>query len=192
MIWLLACIPVEENPDPKDTTPESLPQDTGLSAEEDDARVRALSGLPHGESPCQEAMVVRVTDVVDGDTFWSTREDGGGDVNVRMIGIDTPEIAHGGDAAECYGNEAWARSREGLLDKLVVLTFDAECQDIYERTLAYVFRDNTEEGFWERNLARNGFADTLTIAPNDSFESLFAEDVSNARREGLGLWSACN
>ena len=191
MWFLLACIPTNQNPDPKDTAPEDLPEDTS-SAAVDDERVRALTGLPEGASPCHEPLVVRVTDVVDGDTFWSERDDGGGSVKIRMIGIDTPEVAHEGSDAECYGNEAWARTREGLLDKLVVLTFDAECLDVYDRTLAYVFRDSTEDGFWERQLAKNGFAEVLTIPPNDTYSGQFESDVDSARRDGIGMWSACN
>jgi endonuclease YncB( thermonuclease family) len=192
LILLLACIPVEKNPDP-DTTgdQDSIPWDTADDQATDDARVRALTGLPEGDSPCMSPMIVRVTEVVDGDTFWSSRDDDGSSLKIRMIGVDTPEVDHPDEPEECYGNEAWRRSIEALEGNLVWLTFDGECLDIYDRTLAYVFRDATEEGFWDRNLARNGFAEQLTIPPNDSFADLIETDVQAAQQENLGLWADC-
>lgn len=192
LLLLWACVPVEKNPDPTpDGTQESIPWDTGDDQAADDARVRALTGLPEGGAPCMAPLLVRVTEVVDGDTFWSAREDDGSSLKIRMIGVDTPEVAHPDSPEECYGNDAWRRSIEALEGNLVWLTFDAECLDVYDRTLAYVFRDATEEGFWERNLARNGFAEELTIPPNDTFADLFEDDVRAAQSEGLGMWSSC-
>jgi micrococcal nuclease len=189
LLFLLACSGGTES---KPVVKESVPiEDTGPDPAVDDARVRALSGLPQGPNPCGEPFIVRVTDVVDGDTFWSSRDDGGGSVKVRMIGIDTPEISHNGDPADCWANEAWAHSREGLVGKLVWLTFDGECLDYYDRSLAYVFRDNTESGFWNRNLARQGFATVYTFNNNDTYAGDIEDDARAAREEGLGLWSNC-
>lgn len=185
---LLACVPNAEVPDdtPLDTdTGEPTPQD------EDDARVRALTGLPEGDVACAVPVLARVDYAVDGDTFYATPEDGGARLDVRIIGVDTPEIEHD-DPAECYGDEAFAWTSGQLEGNLVWLTFDAECVDIYGRTLAYVFRDDTEAGFFDRALARNGYATELTIEPNDTFSADIREDVRAARDEGRGMWSACS
>lgn len=177
--------------DPSDSGETADTEDTGPSDQEvDDARVRALTDLPEGDSPCAEPFLVRIDYVVDGDTFYCTREDDGSSVKVRMIGVDTPEIEHD-DPAECYGNEAWTYTAQQLENQLAWLTFDADCLDDYDRTLAYVIRDTTEAGFYNRNLARNGYADQLTIAPNDSFEAEIASDVAAAQREDLGMWGQC-
>ncbi len=189
-----ACVPMErDGEDVPDTaeTDTDVPEDTSAQAE-DDARVRALTGLPEGDSACAAPILGRVEDrTVDGDTFYLHPEDGGASIKVRVIGVDTPETAHD-DPAECYGDEAWDWATEQLGGRLVWLTFDAECLDYYDRSLAYVFRGEDEAGFFNRALARNGYATPLTIAPNDTFEDAIAADALAARNAGLGLWAACD
>lgn len=170
-----------------DTTPE----DTAAPGADDD-EVRALTDLPTGDDPCAEPMLVRVDYTVDGDTFYATPDGGGANVKVRMIGMDTPEVAHD-DPAECYGNDAWTWTAEHLEGRLAWLTFDADCLDDYGRSLAYVIRGtDSADGFINRALLRHGYATTLTIRPNDSFEQVFAQDEEDARQAGEGLWSACD
>lgn len=192
-LWLLACVP--QKIDGEDSAPPVHDTDTGEETDEelaaDDARVRALTGLPEGDLPCAEPQLVRVLEAVDGDTFHALPEGDDWYFSVRIIGVDTPEIAHE-DPAECYGNEAFAYTAGALDGKLVWLTFDAECLDAYDRTLAYVFRGDDEAGFFNRSLVRNGYATTLTIPPNDTYEDLFAADARDARDEDLGLWSSCD
>lgn len=157
---------------------------------EDDARVRALTELPEGRSPCRPALLARVTHISDGDTAYMEPDEGGDSMKVRFIGIDTPEIAHG-DPAECYAEEAMAYTSATLLNHLVWLSFDAECQDFYDRDLAYVSNGEGEGGFFNRALARNGYATALAIDPNTTYSSVIDDDVAAARQGGLGLWSAC-
>lgn len=164
--------------------------DTGLTLAEDDARVRALAGLPEGDNPAAAPLLVRVDYVVDGDTFFCTPDGTSDSLKVRMIGMDTPEIAHD-DPAECYGNEAWAYTGAVLLDHLAWLTFDEDPEDDYGRSLNYVIRDTTESGFVNRDLVRNGYALPLTIAPDDSYQAEIQSDADAAEAEGRGLWSAC-
>jgi micrococcal nuclease len=166
--------------------------DTGTSEDPavDDARVRALTDLPEGRDPCAEPLLVRVAYTVDGDTFYATPDGGGDQVKVRMIGVNTPEIEHE-TAEECFGNEAWTYTAHQLENRLAWLTFDGDCFDDYGRTLAYVIRDTTTDGFYNRNLARNGYAYQMTISPNDTFEDEIADDVAAAEEAGLGLWGAC-
>ncbi|MDP2317702.1 MAG: thermonuclease family protein [Pseudomonadota bacterium] len=193
IFWLLACVPKATQEETGDTDPsvDTDPVDTDAEAlAADDARVRALTGLPEGDVPCAEPQLVRVRETVDGDTFHAVPEGEERYFSVRVIGVDTPEVAHD-DPAECYGNEAWEWAENRLGGRLVWLTFDAECLDIYDRTLAYVFRSNDEDGFFDRALARNGYATPLTIPPNDTYEDEIAADTRAARDEGAGLWSAC-
>ncbi|MSP54744.1 MAG: hypothetical protein EXR69_03930 [Myxococcales bacterium] len=164
--------------------------DTGPTDAEDDARVRALTDLPEGDEPSAPPLLIRVDYVVDGDTFYCTPDGTFDSVKVRMIGVDTPEIAHG-DAAECYGNEAWAYTGAALNGRLAWLTFDAEELDDYGRTLAYVIRDTTEAGFYNRRIVRDGYAIPLEIAPDDSYAAEIQADANAAEADGLGLWAAC-
>jgi micrococcal nuclease len=167
------------------------PDDTAALAA-DDARVRALTGLPEGDVACAEPILGRVRErTVDGDTLYVQPEAGGDAIDVRVIGVDAPEIEHE-DPAECYGNEAWEWATEQLGGKLVWLTFDADCLDPYDRTLAYVFRGDDDAGFFNRALARNGYAVPLEIAPDDTYADEIAADARAARDEGAGLWGACD
>ena len=159
----------------------------------DDARVRALdtTQLPTASNPCAAPQLVRVNYAVDGDTFYAYPDGGGQSVKVRMIGVDTPEIAHD-DPAECGGDAAFDYTEAALEGTLVWLTFDRECLDRYDRALAYVARDTGAAGFYNRELVRRGQATAFEVPPNSAFASDFEADERAARSEGLGLWGACN
>lgn len=191
-VWLLACVPVATKEDPADTDPaDDTALDTDAAAlAEDDARVRALTDIPEGSTPCAEPQLVRVLETVDGDTFHALPEGEDRYFSVRVIGVDTPEVEHD-DPAECFGNEAWDWAEQRLGGRLAWLTFDGECLDDYDRTLAYVFRSNDEDGFFNRALVRNGYATPLPFPLTDTYEDEIAADARAARDEGAGLWSAC-
>jgi micrococcal nuclease len=130
---------------------------------------------------------VSVVRVVDGDTIHVRRE--GGDVTVRLIGIDAPEVARYGGQPECFG----ARADEfamGLLDgERVRLEFDRDRIDPYGRTLAYVYLDDGRMA--NVVLVRRGFAVVTIFAPNDRYEDRLRAAEAAADVEGAGLWSAC-
>ncbi len=160
----------------------------------DDTAVSAIdpSTLPASPRACRAPLLARVTYVTDGDTIHVEGvSETTGDVTIRMIGVDAPEIMHGaGTVADCYGDEAAAFSLQ-LDGHLLWLTFDAQCLDPYGRTLAYLTYGPAEHQSWERQLLRRGFARTLSIAPNTTNAILYAEDAQLAEGEGVGLWSAC-
>jgi endonuclease YncB( thermonuclease family) len=165
--------------------------DTSLDL--DDARVMAVDGasLPAGPSPCHAPVLVRVTNVRDGDTLdvlgvSDTSFMGG----VRLIGVDAPEIEHPPTPADCFGNEARVFTQQ-LDERLVWLTFDGECMDPYDRWLAYAYVGAGTGDLWQRQLLQRGFARTLTIPPNDAFAASFATDAMAAEGTPRGLWSAC-
>ncbi len=130
-----------------------------------------------------------VTRVVDGDTI--VVHVGGRDERVRLIGIDTPETVDPRKPVQCFGKEASAHTHELLPPGTVVrLERDVEPRDRYDRLLAYVYR--VSDGlFVNLALARDGYAQLLTIAPNVSYVDQLRAAVADARRAGRGLWSAC-
>lgn len=132
------------------------------------------------------AGAVAVVDVVDGDTI-EVRLDGEVE-DVRYIGIDTPESVAPDQPVECFGPEASAANERLVGGRRVRLEFDAERRDRYGRLLAYVYLG---ERFVNAELLREGFATTLTIAPNDSFAGLFDRLEQEAGNAGRGLWAAC-
>ena len=159
----------------------------------DSARMMRLDGamLRAGASPCRPAMLGRVNRVVDGDTIHVTADDGTFfNLSVRMIGIDTPEIAHPGTPAECYGADAAAFTSR-LLDQLVWLTFDNDCFDTFDRLLAYVHIGGGGGDLFQRQLLRRGFATVLTVGGNRTYRTVFEADENAAQAADAGLWAAC-
>lgn len=159
----------------------------------DDAALSAADPalLFSGPSPCRQPVLARVTHVTDGDTITVQHVETAFIERVRIIGVDTPEIAHAsGEVDQCFGREATVFT-EALRGRLVWLTFDGTCTDAYERTLAYVHYSIAPEGNWSRQLLRRGFARTLLIGRNRSLEGLLRNDEGQAQTMELGLWSAC-
>jgi micrococcal nuclease len=129
--------------------------------------------------------VVRVS---DGDTI-RVRLETGREERVRYIGVDTPETAKPGTAAECFADRASAFNARLVADREVRLERDAEERDRYGRLLAYVYVGDT---FVNEELVRRGYAQPLTVPPNVRFAERFRELASSARHDGSGLWASCS
>jgi endonuclease YncB( thermonuclease family) len=147
------------------------------------------STLAAGANPCREPTFVEVTEVIDGDTIKVMT--GLGLERVRLIGIDAAEVDHDGSDDECWAEEATDFVRQTIEYLNVWLTFDAECEDDYERTLAYVHNGTGDRGFFQRTLLIDGWVETFSVSPNTAFASQFLTDESNARGADRGLWAAC-
>jgi micrococcal nuclease len=158
----------------------------------DDERVRAIdpSTLRTGAAPCREPLLARVYRIVDGDTVMVRGENAVVDAPLRMTGVDTPELEHAGQPLECYGNEATAFTGQ-LLNRLVWVTFDAECFDPFDRLLGYVHIGAGDGDFWQRQLLRRGFALVLTVGGSRTYSGVFESDEAFANMSNAGLWSAC-
>lgn len=176
----------------EDTT--SNTDDTGTVDDSEDV-IRSIqpSTLPQGPEPCREPELFRVYYVHDGDTFYVDPESGGESETIRLISIDTPELAYDDDPEECYGNEAGQYLSAMLTDELVWLTFDYKCEDDYDRTLAYAHIGLGADEFINRNMLRNGYAQTYFWYDDltSTFDDVFADDEDAAQSENLGLWGAC-
>jgi micrococcal nuclease len=129
-----------------------------------------------------------VTRVVDGDTVHARV--GGRDETVRYIGMDTPETVKPGVPVQCFGKAASAANRRLVDGQRVRLRLDAEPRDRYGRLLAYVYR-RRDGLFVNAALVRDGFATTLTIAPNVSHARDLRALERRARARRRGLWGAC-
>ena len=109
---------------------------------------------------------------------------------VRYIGVDTPETKHPSMPVQCFGQKASEFNERLVGGQRVRLVRDVEARDRYGRLLAYVHR--MRDGlFVNAELARLGYAQPLTIAPNVRFADRFATLAREAREDGRGLWSAC-
>jgi micrococcal nuclease len=121
--------------------------------------------------------------VIDGDTIELTTGE-----RIRYLMVNTPETTGGSN--ECFGQNAVTFNRDLVEGRQVSITYDVECTDRFDRTLAYVSVDGMEVNTL---LVERGFACVLHIPPNgdsraDEFEAL--EDA--ARQAGRGLWGQCD
>lgn len=129
--------------------------------------------------------------MVDGDTLRVVFDDGD-DERVRLIGIDTPEVEHPDQPADCYGPEAAAFTADLLpLGSGVHLQRDVEARDDYGRLLAYVYR-SSDGLFVNLEIVRRGFATPLRFEPNTTFADAFAEAARDAEVNDRGLWGSCS
>ena len=150
----------------------------------------ALAGIAfiHDRAP-RPTLAGRVEHVIDGDTIV-VRTAAGSRVHVRLIGIDTPEIAHFGKPGQCFGIRASAITRRLAQGREVLLRIGRERHDRYGRLLAYVHVVGGPDDL-ERTLMARGAARTLAIAPNVDRAALYAQLEDAARRARRGLWGAC-
>lgn len=129
-----------------------------------------------------------MVEIIDGDTI--VVQSGTDTESVRLIGIDTPEVAHHGQSDECYGPEAAARLAELVpVGSTVRLARDVEARDAYDRLLAYVF--TLDGDLVNVRLAAEGYATELAIAPNLTLGDAVAAAISDARANRLGIWHHC-
>ncbi len=130
-----------------------------------------------------------VQSVTDGDTIAVNIK--GKREKVRFIGVDTPETVDPRRPVGCYGKEASAFTKSLLPNGTEVrLVLDAEARDRYGRLLAYVYRVS-DDLFVNAELAKQGYAQPLTIPPNVAHEDEFAKLTADARNTNRGLWAHC-
>ncbi len=123
---------------------------------------------------------VRVDYVIDGDTVILA-----GGEHLRLIGIDTPEIDHDGNA-----DEAGARPARRFLTTLIggsqPLVFDGERRDRHGRLLGHLFTAGGDN--IQARLLREGHAVPLVIPPNLRFVDCYHRAAAAARTAARGLW----
>jgi len=130
----------------------------------------------------------RLVEVIDGDTI-RVRLDGKTE-DVRLIGIDTPEVFNG---PECGGPEASASARNLLSGANRVLLISDPSQDNrdrYDRLLRYV-----EHGGRDINRAQVGRGWANVYVYNDNpFRRVktYRRERDQAKRQDRGVWGECN
>lgn len=139
---------------------------------------------------------------------------GGYSIDVRMLGVDAPEIAHNStEVADCYGDRAAEFTSDILLGQWVILSFDVECTDIYGRALAYVILgdiaddveqcdDNEGEDICDPDstdaevlvneiVIRYGNARVYEAFDDIRLAKLLYEAEAAAKSKNRGLWAEC-
>lgn len=133
------------------------------------------------ENPSEKTYLVMR--VIDGDTIEIE-----GEGRVRYIGINAPETVDPERRAECFGKEASVENNALVLGKRIIMTSDINDRDKYGRLLRYVFSDGR---MVNAELVNGGFARAETNYPEVRYRNAFLDAEHSAKRNGLGLWSAC-
>lgn len=154
-----------------------------------DASVTAMAEPTPGDVGAGRAATV--TRVVDGDTVEVT-SDGGGEVTVRVLGIDTPETKDPHLPVQCWGPEASQFATDTLLDQPVRLVGDPTqaTRDRYRRLLAYVYLPDGSN--YSVLAAAAGAARAYVYDVPDAAHPAIAAAQDEARAAGRGLWGACD
>lgn len=129
--------------------------------------------------------VARVKLVLDGDSIVLDSGE-----HIRYLGIDAPELPHGGEPGDCYGEQARDANRNWVLRRTIRLEYDREKRDGYGRLLAYVW---LEDGTCVNEaLLRAGYAWLLIPAEGIRRHAEFREAQREALDQRRGMWAACN
>ncbi len=143
----------------------------------------------------EDAQLVNVARVVDGDTIQVVASGSTELKTVRYIGIDTPETVHPQKKVQCFGREASAKNKELIEGKDVYILKDISEVDKYGRLLRYVYLkdpESTQSGlFINEYLVKEGYAYSSTFPPDIAYQQLFIESQREASELKKGLWSVC-
>jgi len=133
-----------------------------------------------------------VTSVVDGDTIKIDKN--GTVITLRLIGMDTPETVDPRKPVQCFGKEASNKAKELLSGKKVRIEMDTTQGefDKYDRTLAYVYRDDGI--FYNKYMIEQGYAHEYTYNTPYKYQMDFKVAQKSAQTAQLGLWypNTCN
>lgn len=131
-------------------------------------------------SPATQTIALR--HVHDGDTV--TRADG---ESLRLIGIDTPELARDDRPAEAGARRARERLRVIIANADTLhVRYGDERRDHYGRLLGHLYADGVNI---QAELLRAGLATPLTIAPNLGHRDCYRAATRQAREQRRGLWA---
>lgn len=132
-----------------------------------------LLGLPAFGFAQERHGPYKIHKFVDGDTFWVMVNPGKPE-KIRLIGVDTPEVKWEGLTKEQLGGkEASEYLKKLLKGKKVLLEYDVQKYDLYGRTLAYVYLEDST--FLNAHLLEMGFARLATYPPNVRYVERFME-----------------
>jgi micrococcal nuclease len=128
----------------------------------------------------------KVARVIDGDTFVLADSQ-----HVRILGINTPEIARLGKPAQPYADSAATFTKSLIEGKQVKLTFDAKTYDIFGRLLAYVWLTNKkgqDSLFIQAELLKAGLARISYYPKGKRYYELFYNLRRTAMKNKRGIW----
>lgn len=137
--------------------------------------------------------IVKMEEVIDGDTIRVRDFQTDEIFRVRYLGIDTPEL-DGLDYESCFGEQAKEKNEDLVLDQKLILEFDIDRYDRFGRTLAYVYiSDELEERgtFVNLELLQEGYARFYLDKQNTLYQDELVQAALSAQEDFSGLWGSC-
>lgn len=159
------------------------------------------AGVPYNGMPSRNILVRYV---LDGDTIIVSANDSvltpdGRSMDgekVRLLGLDSPEIAHDPDPADCGGDDARDFTELAIEGRIITLEWDttkctaanpAGCRDDFGRLLGYVLKSGEVHN---ENLLKTGNARVFGGARfRHRYSDRYAAIEAEARAARLGLWA---
>jgi micrococcal nuclease len=128
-------------------------------------------------------LAARVDRVSDGDTVIATTSEGTR-LRIRLLGIDAPEIPHGGKPGQPYGEEA-----RDYLDHLIggkTVWLDPYGPDRYHRVLAVIWDEQINVNLL---MVAMGYAEVYRGARCQVYCRELDDAEAKARRDRVGMWA---
>ena len=125
---------------------------------------------------------------VDGDTFRVMIN--GEEHLVRMLAVDTPELAKNGKKAEYYAYDAKEYTCNKITNaKMIELEYDPKSDkvDKYDRVLAWVYVDGK---LLQEDLVRNGYAKVAYLYDDYKYIDILKEKQELASAKEIGIWNS--
>lgn len=126
--------------------------------------------------------VVRVTRAYDGDSLWLA--DGR---EVRLIGVNTPELGRDGAADQPVAAAARDRVNALVRGRTVRIVYDLERFDRHGRTLAYLMLPDGRD--LQELLIDEGLGWFIAVAPNTARLAAYRAAEARARAAHRGVWA---
>lgn len=136
----------------------------------------ATSALANARAQVFQAKVVAVS---DGDTV-RVQAGTGSQLRIRLLGIDAPELGHGGRPSQPFGAEA----RNALAGQIEGRRVQLNCprEDRYGRLVCVILKDGVDINLW---MVEQGWAWAYRSSQADA---PLAQAQTQARSAGRGLW----
>lgn len=141
--------------------------------------------------------MVALVRVVDGDTIVVETEQGE-EIKVRLTGVDTPESVHADIEKNTLYGEIASKMTSTLLQEgqILYLEYDEEREDVYGRTLAYVWDSEPSEITYSTIkkhmlngvLIYSGYAINKDYPPNVKYADEFKKMAAEACEDKSGFW----
>lgn len=129
---------------------------------------------------------VTVVTIADGDTI-TVRNQAGNKVKVRFFGIDAPEVKHGKQPGQPFGNEARNYLLSMINKKTVSLISNSK--DRYGRVIGIIVVDGINTNL---SMVSNGMAEAYIEYLDKVSKPAYVGEENYAKQKKLGIWSLAN